>query len=315
MGAWDKEKHSMIIAGETRYFDVYTPAEFDNRTPLPLILSFHGWRDDGDFFGGKCEPDHPFCEWDKEVDARKIFFVRPYGLFKSWNAGMCCAPSSGGFLSIPSINKTEIMQLSDPSFGHPPDLYFGRQIVKYMSKNYAVDTNRVFSVGFSNGGMMSEVLACNSTQNPFAAICSVEGVVEIRPGVGFGLNKCDQQYGDPEKKISVLKLQGTGDPAVPLHGDPVLGFPPQELDFKRWAKRNKCGTKTVPTVQMRGYSGRSFTDCPGNVQVEMVLKSELAHQWTINSRWSSTKYCANFLMNVTQHLQVQNSQISTKPAL
>eukprot|EP00493_Phyllostaurus_siculus_P022576 UN22910 len=119
VGAWDKEKHNMVIAGVTRYFDVYTPAEFDKRTPLPLILSFHGWRDDGDFFGGSCEPDHPFCEWDKEVDSRKILFVRPYGLFKSWNAGMCCAPSSGGFLNISGINRTQIMQLSDPIIWPP----------------------------------------------------------------------------------------------------------------------------------------------------------------------------------------------------
>jgi polyhydroxybutyrate depolymerase len=54
------------------------------------------------------------------------------------------------------------------------DINFISDLLTHLRQNYAVDTNRIYAYGLSNGGLMSYDLACFLTDK-FAAIASVSG--------------------------------------------------------------------------------------------------------------------------------------------
>lgn len=266
------------ITGRSGSYNLYLPDNASFANP-PLVISFHGLDDYCTDWGGSC--DVPECNWLNEVDARGFYYIRPCGLYKSWNAGTCCLPSGGR-----GNNK-------------PDDLNFGRDVIRDVIGRYPdVDKNRIFSVGFSNGGMMSLVLACNGTEPMFKGVCSVEGVVEIRPGNDDALDACDTQYIGHSRAVSVLKIHALYDEAVPINGNSILGFPSSYDDFDRWATRNNCTGSAVTTVDLDKYKGKRYDNCEDGTMVELVEKTEVGHQWTINDDWDSTSYCLDFLLGL-----------------
>ena len=68
----------------------------------------------------------------------------------------------------------------------------------------------VFVTGMSNGGFMSNRLACERA-DIFAAVAPVAGTL----GVGVACN--------PSRPVSVLEAHGTADPLVPFNGGNVRG--------------------------------------------------------------------------------------------
>jgi len=271
---------SVPISGRDGSYYLYLPDNTTFANP-PLVIDFHGLDDSCTYWGGSCGDEYPDCNWLKEVDARGFYYVRACSQHKSWNAGTCCPPSGGR------------------GYNKPDDLDFGRDVIRDVISKYPnIDRERIFSVGFSNGAMMSEVLACNGTESMFRGVCSIEGVVEIRPGNAEGLDACDTQYNDKTRAVSVLKIHALYDEAVPINGDPILGFPSSYDDFDRWASRNNCTGSAVTTVDLPKYTGLKYEMCDDGSSVELVKKDEAGHKWTINDEWDSTNYCLDFLLGL-----------------
>ena len=53
---------------------------------------------------------------------------------------------------------------------------FYLRLLDEVNQNNILDLNRVYAIGYSNGGMLSHFLACN-TENVFAAIGDVAGTM------------------------------------------------------------------------------------------------------------------------------------------
>src|SRR6202021_3599767 len=83
------------------------------------------------------------------------------------------------------------------------DIGFLRALLEKIERDYAVDPQRVYFTGISNGGMMSYRVACEVAEQG-AAIAPVEGALNV---------ECH-----PTAPVSVLIFHGTADRLVPFEG-------------------------------------------------------------------------------------------------
>ena len=183
---------SLNVSGTDRKYYVQLPKNYDAATPYRLVFQFHPW-------GGSA--DQALTMYGLNSGLADSIFVTPQGL----DAG-----SNG-----PGWANTD-----------GQDIAFTKAMLADVKGKYCVDTARIFSVGFSYGGMMSFALGCEMSDT-FRAIAPMSGAL----------------YSDPGCK-------GTG-PHVAMWGSHGLNDTVVPLDNGRAARdkillENHCGTTTTP---------------------------------------------------------------------
>ncbi|KPI89008.1 hypothetical protein ABL78_1892 [Leptomonas seymouri] len=251
-----------------RHGVVYVPNSYptttDTRsaTPVPMLVLFHGLNDD-------CEHFMTATGFVPYAEQHGFVLVSACGsqgyLGTAWNSGTCC-----GF-----------------SGDKPNDVGFARQIVKDMSQVVCVEERKVMAVGFSNGAMLAEVLACEAP-DVFRAAASIGGVVEMRPGNAEGLLRCTEKVRAKRHRASVLMVHGTRDVMVPWDGNRLLGFPPAEANLGEWVDRNSCwADEKNTTIHTKKYVNVIFSHCNSAAVVapeDAVAGIRATYQNKMNSR-------------------------------
>ena len=92
------------------------------------------------------------------------------------------------------------------------DVGFTRALLADVERSHSIDAHRVYATGISNGGFFSNRLACDLADK-IAAIASVAATMPKLLVAGC----------KPSRAVSVLYMQGTEDPLVPINGGQV-GF-------------------------------------------------------------------------------------------
>ena len=105
--------------------------------------------------------------------------------FKSWNAG-------GGCCGLPYKNNVD-------------DVGYIEGAVGYLSKKYGIDPAQVFSIGHSNGAIMTQRLLCES--HVLSAGVAVSGPLNL-----------DDTTCPAAKGHRILSVHGANDQNVPLNG-------------------------------------------------------------------------------------------------
>jgi polyhydroxybutyrate depolymerase len=190
-GSWE-ENISIDHDGHTRYFDLYTPSGMSGNRPLVIVLHGHsGTKDDVT----SCFNNKPLCRWRFTADLEKFYVAAPDGLvgpdYRGWND---CRPFD---------------EVGNPG---TDDVGFLEKIIIWIDNNKALDVDRVFITGHSNGGHMSIRMALESSVN-IAAIGAIAGSLPIDE---------DTQCGDPAEPVGVLIMNGTEDKLLPYNGGPMI---------------------------------------------------------------------------------------------
>src|ERR1700758_3711740 len=150
--------------------------------PIGLVLSLHGG-------GGTGTGQRGLTDFDAVADANNLLVVYPDGYDKSWADGRGASPADRH---------------------HVDDVGFLVALAGKLQSDYHLAPGHVFATGMSNGGFMTNRLACDRA-DVFAAIAPVAGTL----GVGVACN--------PSRPVSVLEAHGTADPLVPFKGGDVRG--------------------------------------------------------------------------------------------
>src|ERR1700757_4511359 len=150
--------------------------------PVGLVLSLHGG-------GGSGKGQRGLTDFDAVADANNLLVVYPDGYDKSWADGRGASPADRH---------------------HIDDVGFLVALAGKLQSDYQLAPGHVFATGMSNGGFMTNRLACDRA-DVFAAIAPVAGTL----GVGVACN--------PSRPVSVLEAHGTADPLVPFKGGDVRG--------------------------------------------------------------------------------------------
>ena len=226
----------VAVGDVERSYRVHRPGSTPASPALVLVL--HGG-------GGSAQQAESSYGWTDLAEGKGFLVAHPQGLHRTWNTeGGCC-----GRAAAQNVD----------------DVAFLVEVVEDVSRRAAVDADRVFVTGMSNGAMMSYRLACST--DLFAAIGPVAGTM---------LGDCAEP-----SPVSVLHVHGTADSAVRLDGEPGDGVagvdgPPisEVIDF--WRAVDQC---LAPASVASGPVHRWISGCADGRSVELVTIDGAGHQW------------------------------------
>lgn len=202
--------------------------------PVGLVLSLHGG-------GGTGISQRGLTGFDTVADAHNLLVAYPDGYDKSWADGRGASPADRR---------------------HINDVAFLVGLVSKLQNDYGIAPGHVFVTGMSNGGFMTNRLACERA-DLFAAVAPVAGTL----GVGVACN--------PSRPVSVWEAHGTADPLVPFKGGVVRG---------------RGGVSHAISVDNMVAKWRSADGCQGEPAMEALPD---VRDGTVVHRYESTGCAAN----------------------
>lgn len=209
---------SINNGGIWRRYLVYVPASYTSGVAAPLVFNFHG-------LGSNASQQLLYSNFQPIADTAGFLMVYPEGTAISglqfWNVGI---------------------------FSTPDDVAFVRALLDTIKSDYTVDTERIYTTGMSNGGIMSYYLACQ-TQGVFAAMASVAGAQ-----LKAWYTNCN-----PAKAMPVMEIHGDDDATVPYEGytDFIYGtFIHTDTVMEKWRAHNRC----LMTPEYSAIPDTSLTD-------------------------------------------------------
>jgi poly(3-hydroxybutyrate) depolymerase len=187
---------TLDVAGTAREYILKLPEGYDPSKAYKLVFGWH-WRGGkaSDVSGGQLGGG-PYYGLEKLASGSTIF-VAPNGIDNGW------ANTNGR------------------------DLAFLRAMLELFTSKLCVDTTRIFSTGFSYGGMMSDAVGCDMG-DVFRAIAPMSGAL---------YSGCDKSKTQP---VAVWLSHGNADDVVPLADGKAA------LDV--FLKKNGCGATTSPVA-------------------------------------------------------------------
>jgi polyhydroxybutyrate depolymerase len=195
-------RFSVDVAGVSRDYILTLPDDYDAQHSYPLIFAWHpaggSAQQVATGFGGG------YYGLSRLANGSAIF-VSPEGIDQGW-------ANTGG-----------------------RDIAFLKVMLDRFESDLCVDTKRIFSTGFSYGGMMSYAIAC-AMGDVFRAIAPMSGAL---------YSGCV----DGDHPVAVLAFHGDIDTVVPIANG--------ERARDEIAQRNHCGTQTapVPSSSCVSYQG------------------------------------------------------------
>ncbi len=239
----DSTAQTISHDGETREYIVYVPDSYDGNSDFPLLLNFHG-------FGGQASKYLEYADMRGVADAKNFILVYPQGTeldgFSHWNAAL---PSP--------TNKSDA-----------DDLGFAEVLVDQLSNDYAIDSERIYACGFSNGGMFSYALACYKS-DWIAAVASVSGAMLDTSG------SCA-----PSRPMPVVSIHGTLDNVIPYGGNSDYHSVETVLDF--WKTHNHTAdTAQLTTANHNGLTIEHYQYAGGDSGVSVAHYKIIGggHDW------------------------------------
>lgn len=236
---------SIYSGGIYRTYRLYRPNLYTGTTAVPLVLNLHGYTSNSlqqQFYGN----------FMPISDTANFLIVHPQGTKDGsnqpyWNAG------------ISTIGAN--------------DLLFMSQLIDSLKAVYNIDANCIYSTGMSNGGFMSNYLACNLSTK-IAAIAGVTGTIFTN-----WFNACN-----PGRPVPVMHIHGTADPTVPYAGNSTMIAP--DTLVKMWRVKNNCNpTPTFSNVPNTNLSDGCTADHyiysggTNNSSVEFYRINGGGHTW------------------------------------
>ena len=225
----------MEFDGLMRDMFIQLPLNFQEDSSYPVVFFFHGLG--GNKYFGR-EVMGPL------VDEEDFVGVYPQGVENSWNAG------SGG---VPSTAD---------------DVGLTLHILEWLGNEIIIDEDRLYSLGYSNGGAFSYRLALDTDK--FAAIASLsasffEGRI-IAPDV---------------RPLSVLQIHGEDDQKVPYHGGqssalPII-FESAMNTVTMWASHIGLGENPIVNTLEDSLSIYLFTDTGNPDEVKLYCMHGTTH--------------------------------------
>jgi polyhydroxybutyrate depolymerase len=226
---------TITSGGRERTAHVHVPASYDPKKPTPVLLNFHGRLSNP-------SQQELVSKTTPKADAAGFVVVYPAGVGQTWNAGLCCGEAQSENVD---------------------DVGFTRALLDELGAKLCVDGKRVFATGLSNGGFMSNRLACELSDR-IAAIGPVAGQLMM--------TTCT-----PKRAVPVMYFHGDADTIVAYDGK--YGMPSAEESAKAWATRNACDATPKQTYAKGDTTCMTYSGCKDSADVTLCTISGGGHTW------------------------------------
>ena len=167
------------VDGVERTYSMHVPSDYDKSKAAPLLIALHGRLGTG-------EGEERLTHFHNVSDNHGFLVAYPNGLQRSWADGRGATPADQKSVD---------------------DVKFISALIDKLSATYNIDATRIYAAGMSNGGFMAGRLACELSDR-IAAVAIV----------GASLSTDVATNCQPAKPVSVMIVQGTDDPLVPIGG-------------------------------------------------------------------------------------------------
>ena len=215
--------------GLERSYSLYVHSRYKNSRPTPVVFDFHG-------LGSNAEGEYWYTQMSVLAEKFKFILVTPQGFGNSWNGGGCCNPAAAYDIA---------------------DVAFVSELIDEVTKDYCINPDRVFATGISNGGFISNRLACELSDR-IAAIAPVASA-----NYTFSCA--------PSRPVPIIAFNGTEDVLVPYAAGVAT--------IEDWAYRNACSAETETYYQEGDVTCIEYQGCSEGADVVYCTIDGGGHNW------------------------------------
>ncbi len=228
--------------GQEREYILHIPPSYSDTggaDATPLVLLFHGW-------GGNAKEIARYTGLPAKADRAGFIAVMPQGLATR---------------NIPEPHWYTPWLGLEP--GDPDHVAFIDDLLDALEAELCIDSARVFSTGFSNGGELSVRLACDLSDR-IAAIAPVAGVYfpPFFPDL--------PEPGCSTQPVPVIAFNGTADKTP---------FDIEDEKMPEWAAHNGCASVPMEEQVTQNVRLVRYQDCDEGATVELYVIDGGGHQW------------------------------------
>lgn len=230
----------LVSGGRKRSYRVHVPRGYTSLLSVPLVLSFHG-------HGSNAAAQERMTGFSLLADRYGFLAVYPQGIVgpdgrTGWASGGPGRPAGN-------------------------DVLFTSDLLTALQGEFCVDPLRIFATGFSNGGGMTALLACELAGR-IAAFAPVSGSYYPLPG------GCQ-----PGRPVPVLEFHGTRDFTVPYGGRAATDLLPVPEWLRQWAGRDACAADPSERAMAGRVTVYTWTGCAAGAVVEHYRITSWGHHW------------------------------------
>ncbi len=231
----------LLFQGQSSTYYLYTPKSYQPNQPMPLVIAFHGSHGSGRSLAN-------VTHLDDLAEQKGFIVVYPDGINYHWH-------------EVKGYSSSQI-DVDNASFV--------TALIEHLKQIRNIDPHKIYAVGFSSGGILTQSLACQLS-GQIAAFASVAGTLPANVTDGC----------QPQAPVSILMLNGTGDESVPYFGGKIDGVRdavsvPKIVEL--WQQHNGCVSKansqSGKQVEIARYLG-----CRGDSEVMLVTIKGSGHAW------------------------------------
>eukprot|EP00937_MAST-01D_sp_MAST-1D-sp2_P004880 g4880.t1 len=272
------------VGGVQRRFLLLVPDGVDVAAGLPAVVSIHGYSSNPYYYGllaghARYNNDQYYNETDPTAEGSfeylqsgyKWLFALPFGT--ATQASPSCCPSSATQAECESgrlLDKANPCAFNAGSCcGTAPargvdDVGFARALAAFLTTSMCANTDQLFAMGFSNGGMMTNRIGCELADT-FRAIAPFDGPIKTGGG---GFEKCA-----PARPMSVVQFCGAADSVC--NGGIAS-------TMNTWAGHAHCDTAkaTLSTYESATTHCQKYQGCAESALVEWCIIDGLGHEFS-----------------------------------
>ncbi|MQC26136.1 MAG: polyhydroxybutyrate depolymerase [Chloroflexi bacterium] len=258
VGAGDEEIRQ-TFNGRHRRVLLHFPPAYDGNELLPLLIVLHGGGGDG-------AQVRRLTAMDTDADDFGFVVAYPDGSSRmeeriyTWNSGHCC-----GFALAQEVN----------------DVGFLATLIDQLLADYAIDSDRVYLAGISNGGMLAYRAGAELSER-VAGIAPIAGTIGGQIEAGEPVIVPDS----PKQVVAVLAFHGQLDQHVLYAGGHGPKTTAERVDLSVvdsvnfWVGANECsGTYEEEISQSGNIIVRRYSDCAAGGDVALVTIVDGGHAW------------------------------------
>ncbi|MBI5578070.1 MAG: hypothetical protein HY895_02875 [Deltaproteobacteria bacterium] len=253
-------RESIRYSNADRHYLISMPSTYSPEQLYPLLMVLHGG-------GGNAEQVLQSSDLVQRAEKEGWILVCPAGSGRlpqmlTWNVGF-------GFGY--ALER------------HTDDIGFVRHLVATLKSAYAIDPNRIFATGISNGGILCHMLAGHLSDQ----IAAIAPIAATAGGRAKGQASWTIPP-SPRHPVSVISFNGALDLSIPLEGgwqkkswahDPVEVWSVRQTT-QFWVNHNKCNPSAVQEKSAVGqYERYVYPGGIGGSEVVQYVLLNQGHAW------------------------------------